>query len=227
MLVNTCNYMDNFETLYDTYASKNTKVYKSQRKKSVLFRVPEVSAAGRIGSRTNKNKHYTSSLVEKDVYALKDKKYRTLNLPVSYYMSVGCGRNGTYNEEFEYKPGVPATSNIVSQVQSQVYGHRENTMMLLDAEHALNASNVNKLSHGGIKSIPVDTHVDPAVSDVVAMEGPDSISLNRMRGLRYQFNYTNPAGLSLLAQENFMAAMAGKITNPYSTARPATTIVGN
>jgi hypothetical protein len=220
--------MDDFETLYDTRSSGHAHTRKQSRKVGVVANATRVSVAGRIGNRTKNNKHYSSTFVEKDVYKLEDPKYRSLKQKQSYYTSVGCGRAGTYNEEFEYKPGVPHTATVKSEVDPHAYtGDMEDTMMLLDAEHALNAEKVNKLSHGGIRSIPRATHTDPVVSDVVPLVGPDAMSLNRMRGLSYQFNYTDPSGLVLMAKENFMSAMAGKITNPNSTARPATTIVGN
>ena len=220
--------MDDFETLYDTGASSGANVQRPHRKTGTDVHVKAVSIAGRIGSRTRENKHYSSVFVEKYIYSLHDKKYRSLKPSTSYFSSVGCGRAGTYNYEFAYKPEVPSVREPMSQVDHNVYtGGTNNVMMLFDAEHAINASDVNKLSHGGVKSIPVSTHIDPAVSDVVPLDGPDSMTLDRTRGLSYQFKYTDPSGLALMAKENFMSAMAGKVTNPYSTARPATAIVGN
>jgi hypothetical protein len=193
--------MDNFETLYDTRSSGHAHNRQQKRKVGVVAHVKVESVAGRIGKRTKENPHYASAFIEKDVYRLIDPKYRSLRQKKSYYTSVGCGRAGTYNEVFKYKPGVPDVSKHKSQVDPHVYtGEMEKTVMLLDPEHAINAEKVNELSHGGVKSIPQTTHIDPAVSDGVPMEGPDTMSLNRMRGLSYQFNYTDPSGLALMAK---------------------------
>lgn len=216
--------MYNFESLYETGSGPTSVIHPPSAVKGVDVRVEPVSVTGRIGSRTRHNRYYSDEQVEADEYSLKDKKYRSLWPGRSYFTQVGNGRNGTYTEQFPYKPQIPRTSNadpVEVHVSPRMSTQIDDVMILSDAKHAFNAAEVNTLSHGGVRDIEYKSGVDPAVTPTVPTDGPDTVDLGRMRGLNYQFHYTDPSNMHRIARQNFMSAMADKVVDPYHTARPA------
>ena len=202
----------NFEELFGDPLS----VRQPRRVTRVDVHVDAESVAGRIGSRTSANKYYRGHHMEKDVYTLKDKKFRSLSLPARHFRMTGAGRNGTYTEQFAYKPRVPVKTLRRAYVKQEVSAKANDVMMLLDAEHALNAARVDNLSHGGVREIAPDDGFDPAVTDVAAQDGADFNEFDRMRGMSYQFNYSDPANMALVAKQNFMLALSGHSTTPVN-----------
>jgi hypothetical protein len=186
----------------------------------------DVPVTGVIGDRTRSNKHYRDVHVECDVYSLKDPKYRSLWLSRGMIQAAHAGKNGTYVDMWTYDPYVPNISTNEARHRAHMTSSQlGDTMMLLDPEHALNAANVEKLSHGGIRDIPSVPVYSKSVDNVVPEVGPDATDLDTWRGLRYQFNYSKSDQLKHMARENFMKAIAGLSTERDTTARPASGVV--
>jgi hypothetical protein len=188
--------------------------------------VAPYSLTGLIGERTENNKYYSDATVQSDVFKLKDHKYRSLWVDEGITRASRAGRDGTYVDMWEYAPGIPAISTPQDRYYDvQTSNTMNDTEMLLDAEHALNAAKHVKLSHGGVRDIPPAARVSPAVDNVVPSVGPDTTDLDSLRGLSYQYNYKDMSSLRLIARENFMKAVAGLRTERDTTARPTTSAV--
>ena len=80
----------------------------------------------------------------------------------------------------------------------------------------MNAAHVDNLMQGGVRDIAPDDGFDPAVTNVAAQDGADFNEFDRMRGMSYQFNYSDPANMAMVAKQNFMQALAGHTTRPVA-----------
>ncbi len=220
--------MQDFEDLQEASANESTLHGWGYPHVSpgVDVHVTPESHTGRVSHRTSTNRHYADVHTERDFYTLKDKKYRSLWLPTKTIKAAGAGRDGTYVDMWKYAPSIPViTRREPRHYQVGKSNVQNDTMTLLDPEHALNASKVDLLSHGGIRDIESLGPTNGAVDNVVPSTGPDAKDLDEMRGLGYQFNYSSLPHMNKRAKKNFMAAVAGLYVRQNTTARPASGVV--
>lgn len=222
--------MNDLELFQETETNTSISQWRSAVYPTQKTRPPaneqEKSETGRISARTEHNEYYEDVHTERDIYKLKDKKFRSLWLPTNMIKPAAAGKNGTYDYMFKYAPSIP----YITTLEPRHYTHTQSTTMndvemLLDAEHAINAANYEKLSHGGIREIDPVGPMNPSVDNVVAPTGPDATDLSDMRGLEFQYNYVKRSVLNPTARRNFMRSQSGLKKPRDTTARPHSRVV--
>lgn len=178
------------------------------------------SVSGKIGERTDSKRRYSDVHVMKNVFSLRDPKYRTLSLQIPFIKSSHSGKDNEYTEQYPYIPVIPHSIRRLSRHYNPSRSINDQ-MNLYDSEHVLGVVDPRKFSHGGIRDLNNPGIVNNEVDNVVPKQGPDSVSLNRHRGLQFQYNYKNKKNIKKVADRNFLKGVTALKSRKYTDARVA------